>query len=100
MAEEDSGTVHDVAYGDIEWIAKDAEGERKSLQDEVEELRKRVREMEQEVGTMKRERLVWAKQRSILVENMGSLLRTAQVEAGRKDKEISKLGWTTWAGCS
>lgn len=89
--EDDDGTVNDVAYGDIEWIAKDAEGERKSLQDEVEELRKRVRQMEHEMSTMKRERLVWAKQRSILVENLGSVLQTAQVEVGRKDKEISKL---------
>lgn len=101
MAKEgDGGTVNDVAYGDIEWIAKDAEAERKSLQDEVEELRKRVRQMEHEMSTMKRERLVWAKQRSILVENMGSLLRTAQVEVGRKDKEISKLCCTTCAGVS
>ena len=39
---------------------------------------------------MRSEKRVWAKQRSVLVHNMTSLLKTAKVEISRKDGEIGR----------
>lgn len=36
------------------------------------------------------EKKVWLKQRSVLVGNLGAIVKTAKVEIGRKDAEISK----------
>lgn len=51
----------------------------------------RIRELEGEVRGLNEEKRVWAKQRAVLVHNLGTLLKTARVEVGRKDTEIAKL---------
>lgn len=51
----------------------------------------RIRELEEEVKGLSEEGRVWAKQRAVLVHNLGTLLKTARVEVGRKDAEIAKL---------
>lgn len=51
----------------------------------------RVRKLETEVDKMKANGRVWAKQRTILVHNMATVLKTAQAEVSRKDGQIRKL---------
>lgn len=56
----------------------------------IEEMEKRNARLEAEVAGLKNQGRVWAKQRSVLVHNLGALLKTAETEMARKDAEISK----------
>lgn len=58
----------------------------------TDEVRQRNKQLEAEVASLKAQGRVWAKQRSVLVHNLGTLLKTAEVEMSRKDNEISKSG--------
>lgn len=50
-----------------------------------------MRKLEAELDKMKGNGRVWAKQRTILIHNLGTVLKTAQSEIGRKDAQIRKL---------
>lgn len=56
----------------------------------IEETEKRNAELEAEMAELKNQGRVWAKQRMVLVHNLGTLLKTAEIEMARKDAEISK----------
>lgn len=57
----------------------------------LEMSRKRVEELEKEVVGLKEEKRVWAKQRAVLMHNLGTVLKTGRGEITRKDRDIGKL---------
>lgn len=55
----------------------------------AEEAQRRNEELMSEVKSLKRQGRVLLKQRDVLVNNLSSLLKTAQGEISRKESEIS-----------
>lgn len=58
----------------------------------VEEANRKVEMLQKEVGELRTEKRVWAKQRAVLVHNLGAVLKTGRLEMRRKDREIGKGG--------
>lgn len=56
----------------------------------TETAEERVKALEKELEGVRNEGRVWAKQRSVLVHNLASVVKTAKAEILRKDGEIGK----------